>query len=212
MRAVIITGPLRRFFFKRKIKGKGFYYIKDKNGKYFRRHIDDDKTELIKEIKHFCRRRLLRLYLQDDSMDRRSAYRNTFFKNNKGFLGLYFCAYCGRPMRKRKVKVDHIVPVYLAGNSLFYRGLLERRGIKTVNDARNLAASCFECNARKGSRGGIWVLRGILGKSTARTLFRELFLLLAGGIVLYYLTDFLYVNIYQTVAPSIYNFLVGFYK
>ena len=46
---------------------------------------------------------------QPGKWDRSTSYRKDFFATNKGLLGgwLYFCAYCGKPLTRKKVQVDH---------------------------------------------------------------------------------------------------------
>ena len=195
MKVKIYTGILKRIIFGRSIKKMNFHFQKDESGKYYRKHYDDDDKEGIREIKKYCRRRLLRCTLNVDSMERSTTYRANFFKSDKGIFGggkYYFCAYCGRILTKSKATVDHIIPIALANRSPRHKRMLTIRGIKTVNDVRNLTASCLKCNSRKGSNGGLWIVRGYFGKSWIRVMLKEIILLLIGGIALYYLCNFLY--------------------
>ncbi len=207
MKVKIYAGLVRRIIYGRKLKKMNFYLQKDEGGKYYRKHYDDNDKEGIKHIRKFCRHRFLRCVLCDDSMERSTTYRANFFKSDKGIFGggkYYFCAYCGRVLSKRKVAVDHIIPVALANSSLRYRKMLTVRGVKTVNDVRNLTASCFKCNSKKGSSGGLWIIRGYFGKSWIRVMLKEVILLLFGGITLYYLYNFLYdMGIYNFVLEKI---------
>ncbi len=194
MRVEIYAGLFKRLIFGRKLKEMNFRLNKDNGGKYYSKHYDDDDKDGIKKIRGYCRIRLLKYSLNDDSMDRSTTYRLNFFKNNKGIFGggkLYFCAYCGRVLTKRKTTVDHIIPVALARSSQKYKKMLTIRGIKTVNDPRNLAASCSKCNLKKGANGGLWIFRGYFGKSWVRIMLKEIILLLLGSIALYYLYHFL---------------------
>lgn len=194
MKIKVYACLLKRLLFGKGLKEMHFSYRKDESGKYYQRHLDDNQKEELREIKRYCRRRLLRCRASDDRMERSNTYRANFFRHNRGMFGggeLYLCAYCGRPLKKSKVRVDHIIPVYLAGHSLRYRNMLTVRGIKTVNDPRNLTASCAKCNGRKSSYGGIWVIRGYFGQSWVRVLLKEALFLIIGGIALYYLYNFL---------------------
>ncbi len=194
MKVKIYAGLLKRLIFGRKIKEMNFHFQKDESGKYYRKHYDDKDKEGIRKIKKYCRRRLLRCVLSDDSMERSTTYRTNFFKADKGIFGggkYYFCAYCSRILTKHRTNVDHIIPVALANRSRKYKRMLTVRGIKTVNDVRNLAASCFRCNSRKGASGGFWIIRGYFGKSWKRIMLKQIILLILGGIALYYLYNLL---------------------
>ena len=130
MKVKIYAGLVRRIIYGRKLKEMNFYLQKDEGGKYYRKHYDDNDKEGIKYIRKFCRHRFLRCVLCDDSMERSTTYRANFFKSNKGIFGggkYYFCAYCGRVLSKRKVAVDHIIPVALANSSLRYRRMLTEK-------------------------------------------------------------------------------------
>lgn len=87
--------------------------------------------------------------------------RKIFLKVNKP---PYRCRYCHRSLNIQEMEVDHLVPVSASKNSADKRNLLYIRGIKNVNDIRNLVPSCKRCNNRKGSKTGLWYVRGILGK------------------------------------------------
>ncbi len=94
--------------------------------------------------------------------NRSSSYRTEFINKHPGFRGWYMCVYCGRVMRKKKMQVDHIIPVHLVRTSRFYRRLLGKdRG---VNDDHNLVPACGRCNKRKGHKGGLWAIKGKTGK------------------------------------------------
>lgn len=210
MKVKIYAGLLKRIIYGKNLQKMRFSLIKDSSGKYYRRHVDDSDKQTLKQIKKYCRRRFLRFVMVDDRMERSNSYRKKFFDSYHGIFGsgLYLCAYCGRPMRKNKVRVDHIIPVYLAGNSGKYRRILALKGIKTVNDTKNLTASCAKCNGRKGSLGGLWVVRGYFGKSALRVLLKEALYLIAGSFLLYALYTFLC----KTVAQLCIEFVIDFVK
>ncbi|MBR2175399.1 MAG: HNH endonuclease [Clostridia bacterium] len=209
MKVKIYAGLPGRLFYGRRIREMRFYPKKDDSGKYYQRHIDDKDKDELKKIKRFCRFRPLKVSISDDSMERSTTYRYRFFCHNRGIAGrgMYLCAYCGKLLRKDKVCVDHIIPVYLANSRKKYRKALERRGIPTVNDIRNLASSCASCNGRKGASGGLWILRGRFGRSWVRVAVKEIILLIIGSIVLYYL----YGLISSTFADMSVRFIVSFF-
>lgn len=182
-------GVFRRLLLKKRLISMGFTLKKDNEKKFWQKHIDDSKHKELKYVRKFCRRRLLKYCFKDDSMERSTNYRSNFFKNRKGVFGsnIYVCAYCGRFMTKKNVRVDHIIPVYKAKNYNFYKKLLSFQGIKNVNDARNLTASCEKCNQKKSAYGGLWIIRGWFGKSWLRVLLKEFIFLILGSILLYYL-------------------------
>lgn len=178
----------------------GFRLKKDSNGMLWQKHINDEKRDELKKVKKFCRKHFLKYGFIDDSMERSTDYRRRFFKEQRGVFGtkIYICAYCGRFLTKKNVRVDHIIPVYKAANSGFYRTLLSLRRIKNVNDVRNLTASCEKCNSRKSAKGGLWVIRGWFGRSPVRIIIKEILLLLLGSTALYYLYIFIKENIYDS--------------
>lgn len=117
----------------------------------------------LRKIQRICRRRhyeLVRTY--PENLGRSSSYRQAFFTYYPRPAKGYRCRYCHRRLSDRRLTVDHIYPVYLAKTGKrFWPRLL---GIEDVNDPRNLAPACKRCNARKGRKAGLWVLKAILGK------------------------------------------------
>ncbi len=206
MKIRIYMGFFRRLFYSRRMKKMRFYFKKDKGLKYYQKHIDDkNETELI-AVRKFCRVRLLRYSILDDRMERSSSYRIRFLKEKRGIFGsdIFICAYCGRPVPLKKLKIDHIVSVYNAGNSKVYRKILALRGIENVNDIRNLAPSCNKCNAIKSSSGGLWIIRGMFGRSWIRSLLKETVLLVLGGFALYWWYNWLRNSVdYHTIIMYI---------
>lgn len=101
----------------------------------------------------------------DDQHGRNRNYRMNFFEKNAPMFGNYYiCAYCFKPIRHKDVTVDHIIPVKKAKANRIANRLMERLDIRDVNEEKNLCACCHECNSRKGSKGGLWIIRGFLGK------------------------------------------------
>lgn len=114
--------------------------------------------------------------------DRSSSYRKDFLANNKGLLGgwLYFCVYCGKPITKKHMQVDHHIAVnYVKNNPLLkiYFGIgnmfsnligyithgSKWKKNKGVNVSYNLVPACEKCNQAKSDRGGLWIVRGLIG-------------------------------------------------
>lgn len=95
---------------------------------------------------------------------RSSSCRRRFLEATEG---PYRCRYCNRELGDREVKVDHVVSVGYAQRSAIARGLLHLIGASDVNDLANLAPACARCNDRKGDKGGLWLLRGFLGRYRA---------------------------------------------
>ncbi len=91
------------------------------------------------------------------------------------------------------MQVDHIVPVHAVQTSPKARFYLQMLGCSTVNDIKNLAPSCPRCNKRKGSKMGVWVWKGIMGRHMLYWVFVYIFriLFLAGMLLLAY---YLYMN------------------
>lgn len=98
--------------------------------------------------------------------DRDSTYRKRFFARHKGLRGIFFCAYCGKPLNQNKAEVDHIVSVNLVREK-FIVGFITRKIVRYlkngINNDKNLVCACSRCNKRKGKKGGLWILRGFIG-------------------------------------------------
>ena len=119
-------------------------------------YIDKPKKEIKKlqkaGIKYTCYR---------VEYERANNYRQTFFQRTKG---PYRCRYCNKKLNKDKVFVDHIIPVAKTQKTARAKMMLAMRRCGSVNDIRNLAPACKECNSKKSDKMGIWIIRGWLGK------------------------------------------------
>ena len=93
--------------------------------------------------------------------ERANNYRQTFFARTQA---PYRCRYCNKKLQKNKVVVDHIVPVAKAQKKASARMMLAVKRCGSVNDIRNLAPACRDCNSKKSDKMGLWVVRGWLGK------------------------------------------------
>jgi DNA-directed RNA polymerase subunit RPC12/RpoP len=153
--------------YRMQLKQMGFSF--NRTGKYS--GVWNKKTDSEFEIqlsKKFAKERNLACLVEYPE-DRRSAdYRRIFFHNNPGLFksGEYYqCAYCGLVFSKDRITVDHLFSVRGTQKSPFYKKLLQKIGITNINDPKNLVPACQHCNSKKGSKGGIWIIRGLVGKS-----------------------------------------------
>lgn len=82
-------------------------------------------------------------------MSRSYQYRDDYYRNHKGFFGVYFCSYCGRPITRRGVKIlgikilrsaniDHIAP--------------KSKNQELFNAKWNTTIACERCNKRKSDK------------------------------------------------------------
>lgn len=90
---------------------------------------------------------------------RSDNYRTNFIRENPGVFGLYMCSYCGRIIPRRKMEVDHIISINHANN----HKLLHFIGKSAINSTVNLTPACHNCNSNKSDRGGLWIIRGLIG-------------------------------------------------
>lgn len=93
--------------------------------------------------------------------ERDSSYRERYISAHPPKNGKYRCVYCGRLVAKDKMEVDHVVAVDRVKRNWLYR-LCVPNG---VNDLNNLVCSCHRCNHKKGSKGGLWIIRGHFWKA-----------------------------------------------
>lgn len=140
----------------------GFRY--DKNKKSF--FHDSLSEERINYWRSRCRFRC-RILIYEQKHQRGTRYREDhFLVHAPDLFGKYRCVYCGKLMTKKEATVDHLIPVQGAKRSRFWQLILERLKYDGVNDPRNLVTACKKCNSSKGSKTGIWILFGWLGKHT----------------------------------------------
>lgn len=142
-------------FNKRAAKGESFY---EKKCEEYEAHA----------IEKFAECNGLKCVLIPEQYTRSDNYRKEFFKTQKPVNNaLYRCAYCGRKFTFQQIQVDHIFPV----NGLSYSKSVRKRamdfGITEANDMKNLCCACKSCNTKKGTKLGMWVIRGFLGRHEA---------------------------------------------
>ena len=127
-------------------------------GLYYRVKTDYKTARRIKKKADF---RKIKCRYYNKKWSRSDDYRKKFFE---AYNPPFRCRYCNKALEEHELTVDHIVPVYQAKTNQKARNWLMIQGLQDVNDVNNLVPSCYKCNQRKGSKMGIWVLRGILGK------------------------------------------------
>lgn len=144
-----------------------------------------------KRIRRFCMKNHLCFFINTDFGKRSNTYRHTFFKYTLPFFKNYYvCAYCGKPLKRNKLTVDHIYPVSKVDKSQILQEKLRKMGATSVNSYQNLVASCYRCNMRKGTEMGIWVTKARLGKSYKLWIIRWLIKYTIIGIIGYSLLYF----------------------
>ena len=189
MRCYIKNGANSTYYYKDILRNNDFVF----NPRYNRWQKDCSSSEG-KKYARFCRRRGLNFTIEDPKYTRSTDYRQSFFKERPYDRGRkYRCVYCGKLLKKSQVEVDHVIPVDKAANYNKYKRLLRLSGCKTINDVKNLSASCRKCNRRKSNKAGYWIIRGFLGRSflywTIKRTFIGLFytiILIIIGVSIYY--------------------------
>lgn len=122
-------------------------------------------TDNIAKIKKLCHRRHLHMTYSTDFSKRSSDYRKTFYETYPGLFGkdIWLCAYCGRPLSRKTLTVDHLYPVAKARNERAEKRL-KKKGYEDINDPRNLVPACERCNKKKGQKTGRWIIKGYIGR------------------------------------------------
>ena len=118
-----------------------------------------------KKLRRYANEKGLSFRLENELGRRRADYRRRYFSAHPPDVGKrYICVYCGKWLKKENTTVDHLYPVGQVARDLALQKKLERKGIRNVNDPRNLVAACGKCNAEKGDSMGLWILRGSVGR------------------------------------------------
>ena len=131
-------------------------------GKKYRGLVTERKLE---RLKAYCREKHLKFYIDNRYGTRGSSYRARFLRNNDPVLGMfYFCAYCGRPVSKKYVTVDHLYPVAKVSRDPALQKKLRRQGIDDFNSEKNLVPACYRCNQKKAAQMGAWIRKGKIGR------------------------------------------------
>jgi 5-methylcytosine-specific restriction endonuclease McrA len=139
-------------------------YEFDWSKKEWAKQSEGDDIETAKVI---CNQYGLKLMIDLPEYRRSYDYRKQFFESKPGLFGkgVYFCSYCGKPIGKKHLEVDHLFSVNSAQNSAFVKWIIKKSGMDTVNHEKNIVPACIRCNRRKGKKSGLWVLRGLIGQN-----------------------------------------------
>lgn len=160
----------------------GKYGFRRKEGRGAAFYTVTGDPDTIKEIRNKAGRQHIRCCCYGAQWARSNDYRKVFFSY---YPPPYRCRYCNRKLKEQELVVDHIMPVGRVKKSSRARLMLKIRGIRNVNDPRNLAPSCSACNRRKSDKIGLWYLRGILGKYKIYWIVLYILLVLAVLFVVY---------------------------
>jgi 5-methylcytosine-specific restriction endonuclease McrA len=143
--------------------------------------------------------------------ERSNSYRTHYLKVHPGLFHEFFlCPYCGRVVFKHslfdsnKLEIDHIIPieqVQQGRHFRLFRFIVSSYGNEGVNSVKNLGSACHFCNRKKTDNGGMWIVRGALG----RFLFPFVWLLLATFIVV---LAILKISLLPYLLFSIFTFFV----
>lgn len=159
----IMDGSDLTYYHRTDLFKKGFRFRK-KDKVWFQTMSNQNSID---NIKHYCHDNGLICFVYSKNHLRDNHYRDNYFKKNSPLFNKYYiCAYCFKIVPKEKITVDHIISVKKAKSNTYYQGLMNRLKITNVNDEKNLVACCQNCNSKKGKKGGLWVIRGFLGKHT----------------------------------------------
>ena len=116
-------------------------------------------------LRDYCTAHHISIRITNPFGTRGNGYRRKFFDTYPPFIGgFYICAYCGRPVWKDHLTIDHLYPVGKIKRSAVLQKRLMKMGYESVNDVRNLVPSCSRCNNRKAAKMGIWIIKGNLGR------------------------------------------------
>lgn len=147
--------------YRKKMKSFGLSYSKAERCYYAT--ITDQKQ--LQRIERYCFWHNLRFETCDPFSKRSSDYRRVFFQTYPPiFKDKYFCAYCGRLYQKDKISVDHLYPVAKVRSNTRLKDHLKKMGATSVNDPMNLVPACLRCNQSKGTKTGLWILKGKIGR------------------------------------------------
>lgn len=158
---------------KRKLKRLHTRYSYKENGiYYFCGRLNERRFET---FKYYCMDNHLKFRINNEFGTRSATYRKEFFKHNPPCIGkYYFCSYCGIPLTRKTLTVDHLYPVGAVSKDIKLQKKLKRKGIHNINDVKNLVPACSRCNGRKGKKMGKWILKGEIGRHQKLWVVRHL--------------------------------------
>lgn len=99
--------------------------------------------------------------------ERTNNYRKELYSTNKIPHERNRCVYCGQFYQPQYIEADHIIPVSAVkgAKGKYWKKYMDRHHYTLgVNDPKNIVPACIYCNRRKGSKQGIWLLLGRLGR------------------------------------------------
>lgn len=147
--------------YRKKMPALGFSYDIEK--KEYAGEFEEGSRQYKKALR-FCRWHGLKTELGSFGI-RSTDYRRKFFAANPPAFGkYYFCSYCGMPVTKKEVQVDHLYPVDKVKSSAVLQERLRRKGASSVNSLINLVPACKRCNQKKSAHMGFWILLGQIGR------------------------------------------------
>lgn len=151
-----------------------YHFVSRSNqyGTYY--HASMKNIQERNKLVQLLKKKHIRYRVYDSRQERSSTYRDEFFLYN---IPPYRCRYCHKKIDRKELQVDHIIPVSRVKTSVLARNLMYLQGFDNVNDVKNLAASCRTCNLKKGTKMGLWYVRGILGKYRVYWVVRKIFII-----------------------------------
>lgn len=144
-----------------------FQFNKRSYGKsYYERTYCSQKA--LKTWEAYCKKYRLTYEVIPKEYVRDTQYRQRYFKENEPVVeAKYRCAYCGKQLSYKDATVDHLFPVFKMSHSERVRQKAKRFGINGVNETKNLVCACRSCNSKKGTKMGLWIIRGMIGRHEA---------------------------------------------
>ena len=130
----------------------------NKYGIYYQVIIPEKES---RKITYRASKSKIKFQTHEKRWERGSGYRAKFIRNN---APPYRCRYCNKKLKDDQMVVDHLIPISKTKKPGLPRNLLYMSGSKDVNDLPNLVPSCNRCNQKKGSKMGLWYIRGKFGK------------------------------------------------
>lgn len=171
---VITNGRKTTYNFRDVLYDNDFRYSKTDSAWILTIYCNSEQKKYYKKLSKKCG---LSISFIDTNTIRSNDYRLNFFNYYDGIFHkkIYACAYCGHIHKKDNITIDHIVPVHKAQNSMLCRFYLRHVvGTSNVNDVHNLAPACSKCNSSKGSKTGLWIVRGSTGKFFSSYITRKI--------------------------------------
>ncbi len=120
---------------KLRLHGYGLVYDKKRRGW----EVKTDDKKWLEGLSKECHRLHLNCIVTPTRYTRSTTYRGAYFKEHPGILHhRYFCAYCGRLLPKKKITIDHLIPVQKASNEKRYRPPFKRPAMKNATASSSI--------------------------------------------------------------------------